>query len=320
MHVFLVTFQAVAALLGIGVVGFWIIGRRHIPANALALLTSIAIDISIPCLVLGNLLTEFTPQKFAGWWRYPLWWVGFTLLFLVFSLVGARLATKRFRGEFAMSLFFQNAIFFPLIVINGLFSAPAGYLISLFLFVFLQPTVVFSVYPLFFRGTSKEANLNWRRIVNPVLIVTVVGLALCLGGVQSYVPTFITTILTLIGGMSIPLFMLILGGNIYNDFASTAVAGRQFFVREIVLFTLIKSVFFPLATLGILIWLRPDYMMAFTVIMQAAVPPITAIPLLAERSGGNRSICSQFILVSFIFSIVSIPATLFLFAHFFPTP
>jgi len=54
MNVFLVTFQAVAALLGIGVVGFWIIGRRHIPANALALLTSIAIDISIPCLVLGT--------------------------------------------------------------------------------------------------------------------------------------------------------------------------------------------------------------------------------------------------------------------------
>ncbi|HEX7474891.1 MAG TPA: hypothetical protein VF318_02910, partial [Dehalococcoidales bacterium] len=180
----MVTFQAVAALLGIGVVGFWIIGRRHIPANALALLTSIAIDISIPCLVLGNILTEFSPQKFPGWWRLPLAWAGLSLIFLLFSLAGSLLVQKKFRGEFGMGLFFQNAIFFPLIIITGLFDKPAGYLISLFLFVFLQPTVVFSAYPLFFRKTTRESSLNWRRIVNPVLIMTVIGLVIGLTGVH----------------------------------------------------------------------------------------------------------------------------------------
>jgi malate permease and related proteins len=320
MHVFLVTLQAVGALLGIGVLGFWIIGRRQIPATALALLTAIAIDISIPCLVLKNLLTEFSPQKYPGWWHLPLEWLALSLILLAFSIAASFLAQKRFRGEFAMGLFFQNAIFFPLIIISGLFADPGPYLVSLFLFVAFQPTVVFSAYPLFFRHQTRESVINWRRIVNPVLILTLVGLIIGLTGVQSDVPDFVITILTLVGGMSVPLFMLILGGNIYNDFVSTAVEGRKFYPAEIVKFTLVKNFAFPLAILGLLVWLRPDYNLAFLAILQAAVPPITAIPLLAERSGGNRSIGNQFVLFSFVVSIISIPLILYLFSLFFAVP
>jgi malate permease and related proteins len=54
--------------------------------------------------------------------------------------------------------------------------------------------------------------------------------------------------------------------------------------------------------------------------LQAAVPPITAIPILVERCGGNRRITSQFVVVSFLFSILSIPAFIYLFSRFFPLP
>ena len=55
MSVFLVTLQAVFALLGIGLLGFWIIGRRRVPSDTLAFLSSLAIDIALPLLVLANL-------------------------------------------------------------------------------------------------------------------------------------------------------------------------------------------------------------------------------------------------------------------------
>jgi malate permease and related proteins len=323
MNVFLITFQAVAALLGIGVVGFWIIGRRHIPANALALLTSIAIDISIPCLILGNILTEFSPQNYPGWWHMPLWWAGFSIVAIILSVGSSYLVKREFRGEFAMSLFFQNGIFFPLIIISGLFttaSVASTYLINLFLFIFLQPTVVFSAYPLFFRKSSPEAALNWKRIINPVLIVTIIGLIFGLAGIQGSVPKFIIMILTMIGAMSIALFMLILGGNIYNDFMTTAKESRKIYTAEVIKFTLVKNLLFPLVVLGLLVWIKPDYPIAFLLILQAAVPPITAVPLLAQRSGGNRSIANQFVVGSFIFSIISIPAVISLFSLYFPFP
>jgi predicted Na+-dependent transporter len=63
-----------------------------------------------------------------------------------------------------------------------------------------------------------------------------------------------------------------------------------------------------------------SYSIALIFIMQAAVPPITGTPIMTERAGGNKSISNQFVLASFVFSIVSIPAVFWLFSRFFPIP
>lgn len=323
MNVFLATFQAVAALLGIGVLGFWVIGRRNIPANALGLLTSIAIDITLPCLVLGNLITKFTPRDYPNWWYYPLWFLGFEVLALSLSLVFSFLVNKKVRSEFSISLFLQNGIFFPLIIIGGLFpTQSAVYLVPLFLFTFIQPTVAFAGYPYFFRNQSQTSKLSWQRVLNPVLIATIVGIGFGLVGISGHMPSFLVMILTMIGAMSIPLFMLILGGNVYNDFKQNQgqTQIKRFYVKEILLFLLCKNILFPAVFLAMLVWLKPDYPLAFIIMLQAAVPPITAIPLFAERSGGNRVITNQFIVASFLASILTIPVVIFAFSHFFPFP
>jgi|WetSurMetagenome_2_1015567.scaffolds.fasta_scaffold205485_2 malate permease and related proteins len=320
MNVLLVTFQAVTALLGIGILGFWIIGRKRVPGSALSLLNSIAIDIALPCLVLSNILVQFSPQEYSGWWQMPLWWLGFTLIALALALLTSFLVKKESRGEFITGLWYQNGIFFPLLIITGLFSQPAGYLVQLFLFIFLQPSVVFSTYPIFYPNRPPEEKVNWRRILNPVLIFTVIGLILGLLGVKQYVPGFISLILIMVGGMATALFMLILGGNVYNDFKDRKGNGRRIYTGEVIKFTLVKNLLFPLVYLGILLLLRPDYHIALIIILQAAIPPITAIPIFAERSGGNRALASQFIVVSFIASILTIPAVIFLFSRFFPFP
>jgi len=210
VNIFGITFQAVAVLLGIGVLGFWIIGRRHVPTNALVLLTSIAIDIALPCLVLANILTQFSPQEHPDWWQLPLWWIGFTLITVVLSLGTAYIVKRDVRPEFTMSLLYQNGIFFPLIIITGIFGSESIYLVQLFLFIFLHPSFVFSTYALFYGKKAGDQKLNWRRIVNPVMVVTLIGLVIGLASIKSYVPNFLVTILIMVGGMATPLFMLIL--------------------------------------------------------------------------------------------------------------
>jgi predicted permease len=53
MNVFLTTLQAVLVLLGIGLLGYWIIGKRRVPSDTLAFLQSLAIDIALPLLVVA---------------------------------------------------------------------------------------------------------------------------------------------------------------------------------------------------------------------------------------------------------------------------
>jgi predicted permease len=320
MKIFFITFQAVAALLGIGILGFWIIGRKRVPENVLAILTSIAIDIALPFLILSNILTQFSPEDTPGWWHMPLWWIGSTLIALALSLASTFLIRKEFRSEFAMSLFFPNSIFFPLIIITGLFGVNSPYLVLLFLFIFISPSMVFSTYSLFFRENKTKSSLSWIRIVNPTLIMTGIGLILALLNIKAYIPNFILIILAMVGTMATPLFMLILGGNIFNDFMNRNTGNRKIYTGEVIKFIIVKNLVFPLVFIGLLILLKPDFPVALIIILQAAVPPITAIPIFAERSGGNRAITNQFIVASFVFSIISIPAVIFLFSRFFNFP
>jgi malate permease and related proteins len=320
MEVFLITFQAVAALLGIGVLGFWIIGRKKVPSSVLALLTSISIDIALPCLILSSILVQFSPQDMPDWWHMPLWWVGFCVAALALSLISGFLVKKEFRSEFVISLFFQNGIFFPLIIITGLFGINSPYLVLLFLFIFISPSLTFSTYTLFFRQHTRGPALVWSRVINPTLVMTAIGLILGLLNIKGYIPDFLMMILAMVGATATPLLMMILGGNVYNDFMNRTAGDRRIYTGEVIKFIIVKNLAFPLVFLGLLIWLRPDFPVALIMILEAAVPPITAIPIFTERGGGNRAIANQFIVASFAASIITIPAVIFLFTRFFPFP
>jgi len=318
VSVFVTTLQAVLALLGIGLLGFWIIGRRRVPSDTLAFLSSLAIDIALPLLVVANLISDFSPQEYPDWWHMPLWWLGFAIVSLALSLSASFLVKKEIRSEFTIGLFYQNGLFFPVLIIVGLFGEGNQYLVPLFLFTIFHPSVIFSTFTLFFGKRIQREKLNWRRIANPVLVATVVGLVIGLVSVNEYVPEFLVTIVTMVGAIATPLFMLILGGNIYNELVYKADDNKRSDIREVVKFVAIKNVVFPLIFLALLLWLRPNSTVALIVMLQAAVPPITAIPILVERCGGNQKIASKFVVASFIFSIFSIPASLYLFSRFFP--
>jgi len=320
VNLLLLTFEAVFILLGIGILGFWLIGRRRVPGTTLSFLSTLAIDIALPFLVLANLIRDFSVGNFPDWWQMPLWWLGFTAVSLGLSLAASFIIRKDIRSEFTISLFFQNGLFFPLVIITGLFGVGNTYLISLFVFMALHPSMVFSTYTLFFRGKGPSLSLSWQRIVNPVLVTTVIGMIISLAAINKYIPDFILSILTMVGAMATPLFMLILGGNIYNDFTFKEDGKRKFYIRDIIKFVIVKNLVFPLVFLGLLVLFRPDTITAFIIILQAAVPPITAIPILTERCGGNRAIASQFIVGSFVFSVISIPAMIYLFSLFFSVP
>src|SRR4030042_3498145 len=99
MDIFLVVLQSVLVLLGIGVIGFLITRRGIIPEQVLGFLSRLAIDIALPCMVFSNILSSFTPEKYPDWWQLPLWWLMFTAIALVLSLISMFLSARETRRE-----------------------------------------------------------------------------------------------------------------------------------------------------------------------------------------------------------------------------
>lgn len=74
MDLFITTFESVAVLLGIGIIGFWIIRKKILPGNILGLLSPLALEIALPSLIFVNIISNFEPAEFPDWWQLPLWW------------------------------------------------------------------------------------------------------------------------------------------------------------------------------------------------------------------------------------------------------
>ncbi len=365
MNIFLSIFESVGVLLCLGCIGFYIIGKRIIPGNVLGLLSPLVLDIALPSLIFVSIINRFTVKEFSGWWTLPLWWIGFSIAAISLTMITMFISRKETRREFAISLFYQNGIFFPLAVITGLYGSGSTHLVSLFLFISFHPALFFSTYHFFFNfraesplseavpakslresgrtrigggqvtdaagdsgdsegsgggegetGAAVKHELDWKKIIHPVLIMTLIALLIRLADVQNLIPGFIIRQLSLLGGMTLPLIMIILGGNIYLDFQKKG----RFQAAEIIKFVLVKNFLFPLVFLGGLLVIRPPYHIALIILLQSAVPPISAIPIVTERCGGNASIVNQFIFSSYIVLLISIPIMVSLFTMFFPSP
>jgi predicted permease len=314
LDLFITTFESVAVLLGIGLIGFYIIKKEILPAKILSVLSPLALDIALPSLIFTRIVINYTPEKYPNLWHLPLWWCFFTIVAFILTIIFMFFSDKKFRREFTITLFFQNAIFFPLAILTSVFPNDPSYQLYLFFFTILYAPFVFSTYFLFFK-TKEKIKINWRRIIHPVLIATIIAVIISSFGLKLTEENIIIRIFSLIGAMTIPLLFIILGGNIYNDFNERG----KIHLIEIIKFVIVKNFLFPLCFLAIIFYLK-DFInpnIAIILIIQSAVPPITAVPILTARAGGNKNIVNQYLVGSFALSIVSIPIVIFLFTQFF---
>jgi len=58
-------------------------------------------------------------------------------------------------------------------------------------------------------------------------------------------------------------------------------------VRELVWFLFIKNIAYPVITLFFLYLLQPPFTIALMILLQSAVPPVTAIPVIVEIAVTN---------------------------------
>ncbi len=311
MELFSTIFESVAVLLGIGVIGFWIIRKKVLPETTLGLLSPLALEIALPSLVFVRIIQGFSPDSYPDWWTMPLWWLLFMGLAAIFTYIFSAISKPESRNEFRISLFYQNAIFFPLAILSGMFGDSSTYVVYLFLFTLFYPAFFFNTYHIFFR--QKISSLNWRRIFNNVLIATILGLVIVLANFVIFIPGFVVEIFILLGAMALPLIMIIIGGNIYLDYQQKG----RLYIGEIIKFVIIKNIVFPLVFLGILIVLQPAYHIALIFILQAAIPPVSSVPIFTKRAGGNQGIVNQFVVASFLASLLTIPIMITLFSYFF---
>lgn len=151
--------------------------------------------------------------------------------------------------------------------------------------------------------TRERKYMSWKPVLlNPSSLTLFIMLPIFIFGLGQYVPDVLRDSMALLGNMSTPLCMMILGIRL------ATVSFKKLFLRPMVYVTAIaKLVLFPLFCYAV-VWFLPlsEAFRASTVIL-AATPCASIILNLAEMHRSETELSANSVLLSTLLSVITIP-------------
>lgn len=153
---------------------------------------------------------------------------------------------------------------------------------------------------------SKGQKPDWKKILlNPGILSTVLACVLFVTGVRF--PAVINDGLDMVGGMTFPLSMMIIGSLLGG------ICLRSLFTDiKLLAFSLAKMVAVPLVMLGVCMVCGPwmDFTLAAVCVTMCATPTAAVTAVFAEVYGANASLAAKIVGMTTLFSLVTMPMIL----------
>lgn len=285
------------ALIVLVVVGMWAKQRRIITNTGQTELTNFVLDVSMPVLVFASTAAEMTQDMLL---QAPLIMLASVLIILL-GFGAARIAARFLKLETQQRIVFELETAFPNtgflgIPVNALLFGSKGALIAILCDLGLT-LLFFSFSSYILQGRTKN---DWKKtLLHPINIGLVAGLMPPLLGWQ--IPSLILEPLRLLGNMSIPVGLLLVGLMaipITLRPGQKQVIGWTSFLRLLAIPALIM-VIVRLANI-------PNPVGA-VIVLEAAMPAFASGPILAQKYGADHQLAASTTVISTLLSTVTLP-------------
>lgn len=145
-----------------------------------------------------------------------------------------------------------------------------------------------------------------KSFVNPVIVSILIGFILFIFRIK--LPVFINDTLELLGDLTTPLSMLIIGSMLCESPAKEC-----FFNKKLYLIVFIRLLFIPACIYFILKGIVNDKLLLSIPVILTSMPIATNAAIMANKYKANESFASQLVFLSALLSIITIPFISFLF-------
>jgi predicted permease len=147
-----------------------------------------------------------------------------------------------------------------------------------------------------------------KNLINPVIVAILCGLIINRFAITF--PEILTKPLELVGNVTVPLAMIIIGFTL---------AGLSFHMRmidhQLIAVCLIKLIMYPLVAFGVIHFLHLSPVVGLTIIIQATMPCMASTTALTQKFGGDPQFSTTAILVSSVLCIGTSPLMILLLAR-----
>ena len=300
----LIIFAKILSVFGISFIGYGANKIDWLPSETTKNLSKILIYISSPCLVVYSMSQqELTADTLAS----VLQAAGLMFLALMTSILFSVFLVKIMRipradrGIYRMMMVFTNNGFMGYPLSLAVFGEDGLFLMivvnAVFTLVLYSAGILLLIY-------DKDERPNFKAAAKSLLsipfVTSVIGLVIFFLG--WHLPYLIANFLDTIGGMTIPLSMLIIGAQLAESKIGEVLKNKHLYMV-----TLLRLMILPAVLFAIFVWIPVSPLAFYIVIFGMSMPCAAVIPVLAEIYQCNSKVAAQGVFFSTLFSMVSIP-------------
>ena len=300
---FEVAFSNVLLTLMYIIPGYLVCRAKRATADHLPTLSAILIYVCTPCMLISS-LTSLT-FSMEGLCNLGLFFLVSLLLQVAFMLIlygifRRRMGENRYRILTVASVM-GNVGFFGLPLVKALLPNNPEVMTYAAAHIVSMNVLLFTVGVFCLTGQKKYMSLR-AAILNPTVISFFIGLPLYLFGVGEHLPAVVKNGMGLLGNMTTPLCMLILGIRL------ATIPWRRLFSRPFVYGILgTKLILYPLFAIGIVSLLPVPYSFKASILILSATPCASVIQSLAEMYRSETELSANCVMLSTLLCFLTLP-------------
>ena len=263
-------------------------------------LSWIVINIANPALIISSSLSKnknISGKDLAGVMIIAIaMYVG--LIILAYIITKLLRVNKKEMGAYMVMFVFSNIAFMGYPVISGIFGK--GALLYALLFSLPFNILIYTYGVLAIAGNSKLSNLQLSKILNIGVLACLVSILLF--AIKIPVPNFIKTLIDMLGNLSAPLSMMVIGSSLVKMDLKSVMKNYKMMI-----FIAVKQLLFPILAAFAIRGLIDSELIFGIVVIMLAMPVASMTAMLANQYNGDYKLVSEGVAFSTIVSVISIP-------------
>lgn len=263
---------------------------KVINSESRSTISFLIINVSMPMLIVSSSNLEFNEQTK----NESMWLIIMSVAAFFFSILLAQLIFKKAVPRCATV--FSNAGYMGLPVLNSILGAKGLFLGAIFQMVFHLFTWTYGI-SLFTQSSKFKDSL--KKMINPSLIAVAIAVIFMLTGWK--MPDMIQTVLKMMGELTTPLSMLLIGATL------SQVSFREIIkVKQIYLVTALRLLIIPAFVLLFLLFPTIPKISVYVVFVINAMPSAAITGILAMKYNNDEKLASSIVAFSTLISIITL--------------
>lgn len=292
--------NGVVSLFLIMLIGVYGSKRKIITPEINKGLTNILLEITLPCLVVSSFIFDMSEElksNIVKCFIYSPIVIIITILISYVALFPIK-SDKKIIMQFANV--FSNCGFIGFPIIFSIFGGEGVIYASIFNVFFTIFVWTYGV--ILFNGRMEKGDFK-KVLLNPAIVAVFVGLIIMIFNVN--IPQVINSTLDLVGGMTSPLSMIIVGVILGNAKVISYLKDYTIYYTSI-----LKLIVLPYILLFIANIINDNSIVSKTLIILSAMPTAAMTSILAEKFDKEKEYSAVIIFITTLFSLITFPILL----------